>query len=118
MKSSEAVEPPGIQARARADGIFPIVQSSVDAQLLHRKSAVGSCAIGMHSLNVDYPVNFVILVNLVGDNIVEYWSIPPPILKLTVVLVFADEFFVGTVSVGHSRRELDGLVVVACGQSC
>jgi len=71
----------------------------------------------MHSHDVDYPVNFVILINLVGDNLVENWSIPPLVLKQAIVLVFAQELLVRSVSVGDSRRELCGLVVIASGQS-
>ena len=71
----------------------------------------------MHSHDVDYPVNFVILINLVGDNIVENWSIPPLVLKQAIVLVFSQELLVRSVSVGDSRRELCGLVVIASGQS-
>ena len=71
----------------------------------------------MHSHDVDYPVNFVILINLVGDNLVENWSIPPLVLKQAIVLVFAQELLVRSVSVGDSRRELCRFVVIACGQS-
>jgi len=71
----------------------------------------------MHSHDVDYPVYFVILINLVGDNFVEDWSIPPLVLKQAVVLISAHELSVRSVSVGDSRRELGGLVVITCWQS-
>ena len=108
VNGAQTVDEVAIEAVVSLDSLLPIVEVSVDGELLHGHTSIGSGAVPVHSLGVDVPVDALAAVNLVGDNIVNNWRVLTSVAKLAMQLVSGAVAGRGCVlKVIHAEEELD-----------
>ena len=110
VNGAQTVNEVAIEAVFSLDSLLPVVEVSINRELLHGHASIGSGAVPVHSLGVDVPIDALATVNLVGDDVVDNWRVLTSVAKLAMQLISgAVAGSGGVLKVVHAKIELDGV---------